>query len=276
MTDGVDSETFDLADDQEVGFADELPEQDAPDTAEDDGETVIAFSDEVEGGEQETPLIKKLREQLRETQRQLRSRATPAVQDADPEPVVPPLKRIEDFDYDSDRHAEYLAQRDDAIESRATWRTRQSERDAARKREADQQNRQIEQQRNALGVSDYDARAETVRSVLSDAQIAVLLNGAENPAQLIYALGRSQAKLDTLAGEENLARFAVKLGNLEKDVKVQKRKAPPPETQVRGATASIASGGDDKELARLEKLAERTGDRSPVIAYRRSLKARAA
>ena len=276
MTDGVDGEVLDLTDEHEVGFADELPEQDADDSGDDAGETVIAFADEVDGGaESETSLVTNLRKQLREAQR--KARHSPAIApDADPEPVVPPRKRIEDFDYDSDRHDQYSASRDDVLLARAKWESRQTEREAARKRETDQQNRQIEQQRNALGVSDYDARAETVRDRLSDAQIAVLLNGAENPAQLIYALGRSANKLDMLAGEENLARFAVMLGKLEKDVKVQKRKAPPPETQVRGATASITSGGDNKELARLEKQADRTGDRSPVIAYRRAMRTRAA
>lgn len=273
MTDGVDGEVLDLTDEHEVGFADELPEQDGGESDRDDGETVIAFADEVEGGEPETTLVTNLRKQLREAQRKARHAPASQAQEADPEPVVPPFKRIEDFDYDGDRQAEYITKRDEALLERAKWGSRQTEREAARKREAEQQNRQIEQQRNALGVSDYDARSARVREALSDAQIAVLLNGVENQAQLIYALGGSQAKLDTLAGEDNLARFAVMLGKLEKDVKVQKRKAPPPEIQVRGATASIASGGADKELERLEKEAARTNDRSKVIAHTRKMRA---
>jgi hypothetical protein len=59
------------------------------------------------------------------------------------------------------------------------------------------------------------------------------------------------------------------LGSLEKDIKVTKRNAPAADTAVRGSTASAALPASDKELERLEKEADRTNDRSKVIAYRR-------
>lgn len=245
----------------------EIPDNDPP--PEDDGdETVIGFADDEGEEQEETPLIKRLREQNRELSRKLHNKAK-AVETDDPEPPVPARKRLEDFDYDSDRFDEYDDQREAAIKAHAEWVAREGVRKEARDRAKNEQSRQIEQRRRALGVSDYEDRAAIVQERLSDAQVAVIINGADNPAQVIYALGRSQARLDMLAGEDNLAKFAVMLGKLEKDIKVTKRKPPVPESHVRGATASSAITNTDKELERLEKEAERTGDRSRVIAYKR-------
>jgi hypothetical protein len=113
-------------------------------------------------------------------------------------------------------------------------RARAKERETAGTRAAEEQARQLEQQRKTLGVGDYEERSATVKDRLTDAQLGILINGAQNPARLIYALGRSPAKLDQLAGEDNLARFAVMLGSLEKDIKVIKRNAPAADTAVRG------------------------------------------
>lgn len=252
---------------------------DTGDGAQDGAETVIAFADEAEEGVDDTPLVKRLRDQLRTTQREnSQLRRTPATNDADPEPVIPTLKRSDDpeFDWDPDKHAQYIERRDAAVTAHAEWKTRQSDRDGARKRVQDEQTRQVEQQKTALGVGDYDAKAAIVRERLSDQQLAVLLNGADNPARLIYALGRSETRLDMLAGEGNLAKFAAKVGKMEDLIKVTKRTAPPPESVVRGATASTAVSNVDKHLAALEKEADRSGDRSKVIAYNRERRQKAA
>jgi len=254
-------------------------EQEIPDNApppEDEGdETVIGFADDEGEDQEETPLIKRLREQYRELSRKLHSKAK-TVETDDPEPQVLSRKRLEDFDYDSDRFDEYDEQREASLQAHADWRAREGARKESRDRARNEQSRQIEQQRRALGVSDYDDRAAIVQDRLNDAQIAVIINGADNPAQVIYALGRSQARLDMLAGEDNLAKFAVMLGKLEKDIKVTKRKPPAPESRVRGATASTAVTSTDKELERLDNEAVRTGDRSKIAAYRRELRKRAA
>lgn len=257
------AEALDLNDETVVAFEGEEPEQ-----TEGAEETVIAFGDEPGEGEEETPLVKRLRDQLRQTQRQLRTRDT-AAQSDDPEPVIPARKRIEDFEYDPDKFDAYDEERANAIQAHAEWKVRQAERETARKRASEEQSKQVEQQRRALGVSDYEDRVNVVRDRLSDQQMALLINATDNPAKVLYALGRSEMRLDELAGIDNLAKFAARVGQLEKEIKVTKRKAPPPETQVRGATASTALATDDKYLAQLEREAERTGDRSKVIAYNR-------
>jgi hypothetical protein len=61
----------------------------------------------------------------------------------------------------------------------------------------------------------------------------------------------------------------MQIGKLEDKIKVERRKPlPAPDRPVTG-TASLAS--TDKKLAQLEKEADRTGDRTALIRYRKSL-----
>jgi hypothetical protein len=276
-------------DDEPLELTDELidvtdpDETDETDETGDEGqgaaeETVIAFADENDDEAEQTPLVKRLRQQLRDRDRRLsQMRRAPSSGDADPEPTVPARPRsVADFDYDEERFNEALDQHLAAKDDHSAWKQREEKRKGQRSEQEAEQARQIEQQRKALGVGDYEAKAGLVRERFTDAQMSILISGADNPAQVIYALGRSESRLDMLAGEENLAKFAVMLGKMEKDIKVTKKNAPAPETRVRGATGSISVAGSDKRLEQLEKEADKTGDRSKLIAYRASIKNRAA
>lgn len=273
---GEQDEVLELVLEDDAPPAEDQPEDDAPEA--DDDAPVISFADEADEEVDDTPLVKKLRDQIRERDRKIaQMRRAPETVDDDPEPVVPPVKRAEDFDYDYDRFDAYQREREQAVEDRAEWRVRDAQRKSQAADREQQQARQIEQQRRALGVGDYEDRAAKVKDALTEQQLAILISAADNPAQLIYALGRSTNKLDIIAGEGNLARFAAMVGKLEKDIKVTKRnKAPAPEARVRGATASTTMASDDKELERLERDADRTGDRSAVIRYKRQMRERQA
>lgn len=262
----------------------QIEEQEAPEIEEgggkDDeaGETIISFGDDAEDGEDDTPLVRKLRDQIRDRDRKLAQMRREPANNEDPEPVIPELKEYDDpeFEYDTSRFNGYIRKRDKAVAAHAEWKVRQAERDNARKRVADDQAKQVEQQKRALGVTDYDDRAASVRDRLNDQQMAVLINATDNPAKLIYALGRSEIRLEELAGIDNLAKFAARVGQLERDIKVGKKQAPAPETRVRGATAAAAIRTNDKELERLEREADRTGDRTKIQQYKRQLRRQAA
>lgn len=267
MDDGEqETEALDLGEFPEVEAVEaEKPEEE---------EVVIAFADEGEETDpaQDTPLVKKLREQLRELQKKAH-RADPASSAADPEPTIPQRPRsVADYEYDEDRFNAAFDEYEAAKEKHAAWQARENERKAAHQRIQDEQAKRIEQQRNGLGVADYEARAALVKERLNEQQLAVLIEGADNPARIIYALGRSETRLDELASMTSLAKFAARLGQMEKEIRVTKRTPPPPESRVTGGNASVAIGGTDKELERLEREADRTGDRTRVIAYKRQLK----
>ena len=263
---GGEPEALDLGEFPEV----EVQEEDAEPVE----ETVIAFADEGEEADetQETPLVKRLREQLRDAQKRAHKASAPAA-DNDPEPTIPARPRsVSDFEYDEDRFAAAFDEYEAAKDKHAAWARREEDRKAARQRIAEEQTKKIQQQRNGLGVADYDARAALVQDRLSEQQLAVLIEGADNPAKIIYALGRSEARLEELAEIGSLAKFAARLGQMEKEIKVTKRTPPAPETRVSGGNASVAIGGTDKELERLEREADKTGDRTKVYQYKRELK----
>ncbi len=268
----LDSDDDQIADlDAEVDA--DILDNDAGDvTPEDDedGETIITFGDADDPEpEPETPLIKQLRQQVRELSKRVKH--APAEVDDDPEPVIPPRKKLEDFDYIQEELDAYDEAREKVILATADWKVRQAERERSRQAQQDAQAQAIETQRRALNVPDYEASSQKVRDRLTDTQIGIIINGTDNPAAVIYALGKSETRLDQIAGEGNMAKFAVMLGKLEKDMKVMKRKPAAPESRVTGATAS-ASISSDKELARLEKEAEKTGDRTKVVAYKRRMR----
>lgn len=268
--DQIDTDILALEEEDVVGFEEgEQPQGD-------DGEvTVIAFADDE--AEEEPALVKTLRDQIRDRDRKIAQmrRAPAASVDNDPEPEVAERPRsVADFDYDEDRFNAAIDEHLAAKEAHGAWRARQTERQAAQQRAAEEQAKRVEKQKNALGLRDYDTRSATVRGTLSDAQLAVLINGVDDPARMIAALGApgAQTRLTQLAGEDNLAKFAVMLGSMNREIKVTKRTAANPESMVRGATGTLSSGAPDKHLERLEREAEKTGNRGPVQAYKRQLK----
>ena len=97
------------------------------------------------------------------------------------------------------------------------------------------------------------------------------MQGADNPALLIYALGKNDQRAKELAGIKDPVKFAFKVAKLEKDLKMTKRKAPPPEKPLRGGSANLP-GTSDRKLIALQEKARESGDFTKVIEYRRQLK----
>jgi hypothetical protein len=59
-------------------------------------------------------------------------------------------------------------------------------------------------------------------------QQGVMLQGADNPALVIYALGKNPKKAAELAAIKDPVKFAFAVAKLEKELKVTNRKAAPP------------------------------------------------
>lgn len=121
----------------------------------------------------------------------------------------------------------------------------------------------------ALKVSDFaEAEAEALGKLSNEQQGVILEAVGEHAATLIYALGKSPKKLAEIAALKNPIALAVAVTELKAKMTVTPRKPPPPETRVVGAAPSDAGNGD-KELDRLRAEADKTGDRSNVVAYMR-------
>jgi hypothetical protein len=239
---------------------------------EDTEEVVVSIGEEAPPPEEHTPApewVKELRKTNRELQRQNRELQA-RVQTAPPEtkPVVIGNKpKLEDHDYDADKYEEALA----------NWfeRKRQAD-DANAKQEAEVMNQQKAWQakldgygkaKAELRVKDFEDAEEVAQQVFSITQQGVLLQGADNPALVVYALGKNPAKAKELAEIKDPVKFAFAVAKLEKDLKVtNRRQAPAPERIVSGTGRS--SGAVDSTLERLREDAARTGNMTKVIAYK--------
>jgi hypothetical protein len=239
---------------------------------EDTEEVVVSIGEEAPPPEEHTPApewVKELRKTNRELQRQNRE-LQGKLQAAPPEtkPVVIGNKpKLEDHDYDADKYEEALT----------NWfdRKRQAD-DVNAKQEAEVMNQQKEwrakldgygKAKAELRVKDFDDAEEVAQQVFSITQQGVLLQGADNPALVVYALGKNPAKAKELAEIKDPVKFAFAVAKLEKDLKVtNRRQAPAPERIVTGTGRS--SGAVDSTLERLRADAERTGNMTKVIAYK--------
>lgn len=236
--------------------------------------------DEVEG--QPAPKwVKDLRKRERELARENRelkaAQAAAKPQQAAPKLGARPTLQDEDVNYDEDILAEKLEKWLDDKRTVA---------DAAKKQEQEAAEQQAEHNgklsayktaAKELRVSDFEESEAVVAENFSQLQQNIMLDAVSSPAaqaQLVSALGKNESRLKQLASIKNHIKFAVALSELEKQLKVTNRKAPPaPEKVVRGNSTAI--GVNDPKLARLEAAADKSGDRTELVAYKKHLKAKA-
>lgn len=271
-------DTLELTEELETEHGDEEQQEERTETtgeqAPEDEEEIVAIEgeDAPSSGEAETGLVKHLRDELRRVSRER----------DDLRKVAPQVKAIEvgekptlaGCDYDEERYETELDQwkgRKAAAEQQA------EEAQKAQKQIADAWAEELQghhQKKAALKFKDVQEAEDVALAALNDVQQAVIVKAAENSAMVIYALGKHPAKLAELSKITDPIKLAVAVSKLEGKMTVTKRGGPPePERIARGGTP--AAGGKDKELERLEKEADRTGNSSKLIAYRAKLKAQA-
>lgn len=119
-----------------------------------------------------------------------------------------------------------------------------------------------------LKVKDYDDVETIVTDTLNGTQQGIILNGAENPALLVYALGKNPKKAKELASITDPVKFAFAVAKLETQLKVTPRKAPPPPENIVKGSAPV-SGSVDSQLERLRADAAKTGDFTKVHQYKK-------
>lgn len=239
-------------------------------------EVVVSIGDEQPPEEKPAPRwVKELRKSQRELareNRELKARLESAASTETKPVQLGPKPTLDGCEYDSERYEAELAawferKRDaDQAEQRARDAQEAQERDWRAKLEA------YGKAKAELKVRDYDEAEDAVQSLFDVTQQGVMLEGAENPALLVYALGKSPSKAKELAAIKSPVKFAFAIAKLEKDLKVSNRtkKAPPPERIVTGS--GRISGSIDSELERLRAHAEKTGDISAVLRYKRQRK----
>lgn len=250
------------------------PEQQTEVQQEEDVVTIAGESPAPEEEEKQAPeWVRNLRKNYRELQREKREleERLKAVSPATEQSPVTPGKKptLEDCDYDSDKFENELA----------GWfeRKRQSEETEAKHRAKQQEEQQTwqkklesyTQSKTGLKVSDFQDAEDTVLETLSVTQQGIILQGAQNPAVLVYALGKNSNKAKELAGITDPVQFAFAVAKLETQLSVTKKQAPPPEKRING---NGSLGTSNAQLDRLREEAARSGDFTKVIAFKKQLK----
>jgi hypothetical protein len=112
---------------------------------------------------------------------------------------------------------------------------------------------------------DFGEAEELVSNTFDVTQQGIIVQGAEDSALVVYALGKNPKKLEELAKVTDPVEFAVAIGRLESQLRVTNRKAPPPEKRVSGKTGGTSG---DETLERLREEAVKTGDYTKVRQYK--------
>jgi hypothetical protein len=223
--------------------------------------------------EQAPAWVKELRRTNREQARRIKEleRTQSAATTQATETVVGPKPTMADpdIDYDAVKFEEALNKWND-------WKRKadneSAQRQAAEKKAQDAWTERLNgynEAKTKLKVKDFGEAEATALDSLAQVQQGIVVQGADNPALVIYALGKNPAKLKELAAITDPVKFAFAVAKLERDLKVTTRKAPPPPEKVVTGSAP-KSGVVDSQLEKLRADAEKTGDFSKVVAYKRS------
>jgi desulfoferrodoxin (superoxide reductase-like protein) len=240
---------------------------------EDAEEVVVSIGEEAPPPEEQTHApewVRELRKTNRELQRQNRELQNKLQTTAQTEtkPVVLGVKpKLEDHDYDADKFEAALAD----------WFERKRQADeASARQEAEVMNQQkawkakldgYGKAKAELRVKDFEDAEAVALELFNITQQGVMLQGADNPALVVYALGKNPKKAKELSDIKDPVKFAFAVAKLEKELKVTNRRAAPaPERIVSGTGRS--SGAVDSTLERLREEAARTGNMTKVIQYR--------
>lgn len=237
---------------------------------EQEGDEEIGFVGEEEDGDDTAPdLPKRLREEIKKRDREnaaLKKRVAELDQPA--APIDPgPRPTREDHDWDDEA---YDAAIDKWNEARFQAQAQAAEpTDAANEAKQD-----VERLTTGIATLTYADAQEVVPAameVLTAEQQFVIASAAKEPAKLIYALGKNPARLKSLLDIKNPVKLIAEIARTEMQMTVRSKTPPPPENVRKGdGKASVTT---DKEEARLEKEAERTGNRTELIRYRKQKRA---
>ena len=250
----------------------------------DDGEVEVTFGEpsddeaqesEDDGDEDASSVIRNMRKREREKDRKLRQaereleQLRKAQQPQTAAPELPPKPTLESCDWDEWEFEKKLIDWQKAAVEVEKAKAKQQEQQQALIREAEAKRTAYQENAKKLK-KDFAEAEEEVVSIFDQTRQSILLEASDNPALLVYALGKNPAQLERLSKITSLAKFAAELGKLEKDLKVSKPTKPAPaDTNLR---SNAAPSNSSKKLAELEAEANRTGDRTKLIAYKRSLR----
>lgn len=277
--DNDDINTIDIDTDTNEQPEDETNSIDLDDDEEEDDEDEVVISIGEESPPQDEEVrapawVRELRKSNREKERKIRELEaklnTPAPETKQVSLAAKPT--LENCDYDSDEYEQKLA----------NWYEHKREYDAAEANAKAQQDAEAKawqdkldsyaKAKSSLKVRDYDEAEATALETFDVTQQGIVLQGSDNPALLIYAIGKSTKRAKELAAITDPVKFAFAVAKLETQLKVTNRKAATAPERTITTGGGRVSGSIDSQLERLRAEALKTGDLSKVMAYKRNKK----
>ena len=243
----------------------------------DEDEVVISIGEESPPQEEEVRApawVRELRKSNREKERKIRElEAKLNTTATETKPVALSAKpTLESCDYDSDEYEQKLAE----------WYEQKREYDAAEASVAAQRDAEAKawqdkldsyaKAKASLKVRDYDEAEATALDTFDVTQQGIVLQGSDNPALLIYAIGKSTKRAKELAAITDPVKFAFAVAKLETQLKVTNRRAATAPERTITTSGGRVSGSIDSQLERLRAEALKTGDLSKVMEYKRRKK----
>jgi hypothetical protein len=223
----------------------------------------------------ETPLLRDIRKMLREEKKRARQmeqelQALKAPKSDDGFVGLEP--KLEDFDYDAEAYATKLK---DWLTKKAKVEAKQAEAARAQETAAEAWRNKVasyEAAKKELPPEDIEDAEDVVQTLFSQTQQGILLQGAgANAAKIVLELGKNSLKAKALSEIKDPVEFAIAIGELKASMNMTKtRTAPPPEKVIQGGSKSPNTSG---KLESLREKAQKTGDFSEYLAYKRTLKA---
>ena len=241
--------------------------------AEDDSdEVVVSIGEEPPPQEEDRApqWVRELRKSNREKERKIRDlEARLNSAPTETKPVVLGKKpSLEECDYDAEEYERKIAA---WYEDKRLYDTEQAKAEAQRDAETKAWQGKLDSYAKAkasLKVRDYDEAEAFALDTFTVTQQGIVLQGSEQPAVVIYALGKNQKKAKELSSITDPVKFAFAIAKLETQLKVTNRQATtsPERTIVSGG--GRISGAIDPTLERLREEASRTGNMTKVIQYK--------
>ena len=248
---------------------------------EEEEEIVVSIGEQQQEEPSETEWLKDLRKSwksYKKENRQLKQELDRIKQEQQPQAKTfdpGPKPTLEACDYDTDAYDKKLD----------TWYGNKQRFEEEKKRQIEAQSQvdrawqeqlnRYQERKSKLPVKDYDEVEMIVEDILNPTQQGIIVQGSKNPELVVYALGKNPKRAAEIAAIQNPVNFAFAIAELESQLKTSKRKVT---TQPEKTVASIGriSGSVDSTLNKLRQEAEKTGDYSKVMEFRRKMKSKAA
>ena len=253
----------------------ETDDQENPELIQDDDFVVTIGEEEPDEEEvQKAPgWVKSVRKQNREQAKKIKELERQLKTTTENPPVELKEKpTLSGCDYDDAVYEKKLAE---WYDHKAKYDAQQTEKERLESEQKATWNRKIErftESKVKLDAEDFEEVESVVTDSLSQTQLGIIMQGADDSALLVYALGKNPKKAEELAKIKDPVEFAFRVAKLEAQLKVSGRQQKPAPEKVIKSTSSGIGGSVDSTLERLRTEAAKTGDYTKVTAYKKKLR----